>query len=346
MEYEPGLDELARKRLEFSMREHGLIQPQDQLAVSLISGGRSNITYALETSTNAWVLRRPPLGHVLSTAHDMEREYRVLFGLGQADQTVPVPATAFMCRDKQVIGASFYVMERVSGKVLRTSTEALALPAEQQVSVADSLIDILAALHMVDPNSVGLGDFGRPAGFMQRQVARWTHQLNDSRSRDLNGIELLADSLRDSVPEQRYSSIVHGDYRLDNCLVRDGAIAAVLDWEMSTLGDPLSDLGLFEVYYSGLAGIDNPVVQALDGLGSYPPADRLIDRYASRTGHDISQLDWYVAFAWFKFAVILEGIHYRSTLGATVGEGFDGVAELVQPSIDRGRAALAGRGRR
>ncbi|AKE01122.1 acyl-CoA dehydrogenase (plasmid) [Rhodococcus erythropolis] len=345
MEHALGLDDLAHGRLEASMRDNGLMTPQEHLTVSLISGGRSNITYSLDTSTNHWVLRRPPLGHVLSTAHDMEREYRVLSGLGRAGSVVPVPVTAFVCRDDQVIGAPFYVMERVQGDVLRTDAQALELPTEQQASVADDLIDVLAALHTVDPDSVGLGDFGRPAGFMHRQVARWTRQLEASRSRDLHGIDSLAEHLRDSVPEQRYSSIVHGDYRLDNCLVRDGAIAAVLDWEMSTLGDPLSDLGLFEVYYSGLAGIGNPVVQSIDGLGSFPPIGRLLERYASRTGHDVTQLDWYTAFAWFKFAVILEGIHYRSTLGATVGDGFEGVAELVQPSIDRGLAALADRQR-
>ena len=342
MTHVPGLDEMAHVRLETLMREHDLLNADESLFVSLISGGRSNITYGVESATKSWVLRRPPLGHVLSTAHDMEREYRVLTGLSRAGGTVPVPKAVFVCGNAEVLGAPFYLMEQVSGDVLRTAKEALSLSPAHQESVANNLIDVLAALHSVNPDSVGLGDFGRPEGFMQRQVARWTRQLNDSRSRDLDGIEQLAEGLRDTVPAQRYSSIVHGDYRLDNCIVRGGAIATVLDWEMSTLGDPLSDLGLFDVYYSGLAGIDNPVVQAIDGLGAYPSIDHLVDRYACRTGYDMSHLDWYVSFAWFKFAVILEGIHFRSTLGATVGDGFDGVSELVQPSIDRGRAALAG----
>lgn len=342
MEHDPKLDAAALERLTASMREHGAMGSTESLSVSLISGGRSNITYSLETSRGQWVLRRPPLGHVLSTAHDMEREYRVLRGLGRAGGAVPVPVTTFFCADDTVLGAPFYVMEHVRGDVLRTDIEALSLPTVQQEQVAHDLIDVLASLHTVDAESVGLGDFGRPTGFMTRQVSRWTRQLEASRSRELGSIDVLAERLRNSVPQQRYSSIVHGDYRLDNCLIRDGAVAAVLDWEMSTLGDPLSDLGLFEVYYSGLAGIDNPVVQAIDGLGSFPPIHRLIDRYAARTGHDVTDLSWYTAFAWFKFAVILEGIHFRSTIGATVGDGFDGVAELVQPSIDRGLSALRG----
>mgnify|MGYP001059926837 CR=1 FL=1 len=343
MGHAPGIDDQALERLEAVMREQGATKPAENLSVSLISGGRSNLTYAVDTPTQRWVLRRPPLGHVLSTAHDMEREYRVLRSLGTAGVSVPVPATTFFCGDEQVLGAPFYVMERVDGDVLRTDVEALSLPPSQQEGVANDLIDVLASLHTVDPDSVGLSDFGRPAGFMTRQVSRWTRQLDASRSRELRGVDTLAERLGTSVPEQRYSSIIHGDYRLDNCLVRDGAVAAVLDWEMATLGDPLSDLGLFTVYYSGLSGLDNPVVQAIDGLGSFPPVGHLIERYSTQTGHDVADLSWYTAFAWFKFAVILEGIHYRSTLGATRGDGFEGVAELVQPSIDKGLEALSNR---
>lgn len=337
------MDAEASQRLASYLRSQGMIGDGDELGVSLISGGRSNITYAVDAPGHRWVLRRPPFGHVLRTAHDMEREYTVLTGLGGSTNVVPVPVTLAMCRDEGVLGAPFYLMQRVDGSVLRTAADALALPAGEQASVANDLIDVLAALHMVAPADVDLADFGRPAGFMTRQLARWTRQLGDSRSREIPGIEHLAEHLRESAPEQGRSSIVHGDYRLDNCVVRDGAVAAVLDWEMATLGDPLSDLGLFAVYYSGLAGIDNPVVHAVEGLGGYPTLDHLLERYVRRTGWDVEDLGWYVAFAWFKFAVILEGIHFRSKLGATVGGGFDGVAELVQPSVDRGRAALAGR---
>lgn len=334
-----GMDEDQRTNLQALLRGQGLLPLTDEVRVGLISGGRSNLTYRVESPSTSWVLRRPPLGHVLSTAHDMEREYTVLTGLSRA-ATVPCPAPVLNCTDGDVIGAPFFLMEYVEGSVLRSAEEVLSIPEQQQINVANDLADVLASLHTIDPATVGLTEFGRPSGFMARQVARWTRQLDDSRSRPLADIDGLAEQLAQTVPPQQYSSIVHGDYRLDNCLVRNGAVAAVLDWEMSTLGDPLSDLALFKVYYSGLAGIDNPIVQATDGLGSYPSFDSLSDRYATKTGHDLSALDWYEAFAWFKFAVILEGIHYRSSIGATVGPGFEGVAELVRPSVDQGVKAL------
>lgn len=334
----PGIDEAGESRLIALLQKSDLPIAADDFSVQLISGGRSNITYRLRSGDSSWVLRRPPLGHVLSTAHDMGREFRVLSALGST--AIPVPATVLLCSDTAVIGTPFYVMEYIPGDVLRTASQALTLSESDQAGVASHLTDVLADVHQIAPEDVGLADFGKPDGFMNRQVRRWTQQLDDSRSRELPGIDGLARTLAKTVPPQRYSSIVHGDYRLDNCLVRGGSVAAVLDWEMSTLGDPLADLGLFSVYYSGLAGIDNPVVQALEGLGAFPRFNDLLERYAARTDRDLVDLDWYIAFAWFKFAVILEGIHYRSTLGRTVGDGFEGVASLVQTAVDHGWAAL------
>ena len=339
------LESGALARLGERLREVGVLDESERITAQLISGGRSNLTYAVTSNGSSWVLRRPPVGHVLSTAHDMSREYRVLTALNSASTRVPVPRTVLFCDDREVIGTPFYLMQRVEGSVLRTAEEALSLSAADQVRVSERLVDILGDLHSIDPESIGLSDFGRPAGFMQRQLKRWSLQLADSRSRQIHGIEDLAADLGATLPIQAGSAIVHGDYRLDNCLVRDSDITSVLDWEMSTLGDPLSDVGLFAVYHAGLSDIPNLVVQSPGGLGAYPPLDVLLNRYALRTGRDLAELDWYIAFAWFKFAVILEGIHYRSTLDATLGEGFDGVSELVQPSVDLGRAALASRTR-
>jgi aminoglycoside phosphotransferase (APT) family kinase protein len=337
----PGLPQAALDRVGNLLRARGLLADGDPLSARLISGGRSNITYRLDAARDSWVLRRPPLGHVLSTAHDMSREYRVLDALALKNIPVPVPEPVLLCEDAEFIGSPFYVMKHVSGEVLRTSQDALGIPAKEQASLARDLIDVMAALHRVDPAPVGLQDFGRPEGFTERQVSRWTRQLDASRSRAIPGIDRLAEALGRTVPTQRYSAVIHGDYRLDNCLTRGGAVVAVLDWEMSTLGDPLTDLALFAVYYAGLADLDSPVLQSLAGLGSYPPVADLLDRYAERTAYDLSDLEWYQAFAWFKLAAILEGIYYRSTLGAIVGEGFDGVAELVQPSVERGLERLA-----
>jgi aminoglycoside phosphotransferase (APT) family kinase protein len=209
--------------------------------------------------------------------------------------------------------------------------------------VADELIDVLAELHEVDPQQVGLGDFGRPEGFMTRQVARWRKQLDASRSRDLPGIEELHARLAATVPAAQRTTIVHGDYRLDNALVTTEplAISAVLDWEMSTLGDPLSDLGLFVVYWQGVGQEDDPITNGVSATPGFPTVDALIERYARRTGIDVAGLGWYVAFAYFKLAVILEGIHYRFVQGGTVGAGFERIGALVGPLVEHGAAAVA-----
>ena len=213
----------------------------------LIAGGRSNLTYEVSDGSRSWVVRRPPLGHVLATAHDMDREYRVITAL--RDTGVPVPLTYALCDDPDVIGAPFYVMSKVDGIVYRTADQLAALgPARARV-IAEHLIGTLARLHAVDPAEVGLADFGRPEGFLARQVRRWKKQLDASRSRPLAGIDELYALLAADPPDGSPPAIVHGDYRLDNVLVGpDDKVAAVVDWEMATLGDPLTDVGLLIVY--------------------------------------------------------------------------------------------------
>jgi aminoglycoside phosphotransferase (APT) family kinase protein len=311
------------------------------LTAELITGGRSNLTYRVGDGTHDWVLRRPPLGHVLATAHDMGREYRVISAL--APTKVPVPHTELFCEDSSVIGAPFYLMERVAGTPMRSRADTAGLTERQAALVADELIDVLAELHEVDPRQVGLGDFGRPEGFMTRQVARWRKQLDASRSRDLPGIEELHARLAATVPAAPRTTIVHGDYRLDNVLVTTEplGISAVLDWEMSTLGDPLSDLGLFVVYWAGVGQQDDPITNGVSATPGFPAIDALVERYARRTGIDVTGLGWYVAFAYFKLAVILEGIHYRFVQGGTVGAGFERIGALVGPLVEHGAAAVA-----
>jgi aminoglycoside phosphotransferase (APT) family kinase protein len=311
------------------------------LTAELITGGRSNLTYRVGDGTHDWVLRRPPLGHVLATAHDMGREYRVISAL--APTKVPVPHTELFCEDSSVIGAPFYLMERVAGTPMRSRADTAGLTERQAALVADELIDVLAELHEVDPRQVGLGDFGRPEGFMTRQVARWRKQLDASRSRDLPGIEELHARLAATVPAAPRTTIVHGDYRLDNVLVTTEplGISAVLDWEMSTLGDPLSDLGLFVVYWAGVGQQDDPITNGVSATPGFPAIDALVERYARRTGIDVAGLGWYVAFAYFKLAVILEGIHYRFVQGGTVGAGFERIGALVGPLVEHGAAAVA-----
>jgi aminoglycoside phosphotransferase (APT) family kinase protein len=314
-------------------------RPAPALRAELIQGGKSNLTYRLTDGSHNWVLRRPPLGHVLATAHDMVREYRVMSAL--TPTAVPVPAMVTLCEDPAVIGAPFYVMEYVEGSILRRTRDTDKLDDRQRTALAHRLIDTLTDLHEVDPAQVGLGDFGHPDGFLERQVRRWTQQLERSRSREIPGIDDLADELAKHVPASQRASVVHGDYRLDNVLVGpDQQIMAVLDWEMATLGDPLCDLGLLPVYATPAPGVAGIVSDGMGPHNGFPSIESLVGRYADRSGLDVSHLSWYTALGYYKLAVICEGIHYRYATGQTVGRGFDQIGTIVEPLVSAGRHVL------
>jgi aminoglycoside phosphotransferase (APT) family kinase protein len=318
----PGLD-LAALASYLASHRPGLAT--GPLTANLVPGGRSNLTYFVSDGTREYVLRRPPLGHVLATAHDMGREYTVISALGGT--AVPVPEALLSCTDSEVLGAPFYLMSRVPGVVLRTRDQTDPLAPDARREIAEAMIDTLAHLHRVDPFEVGLGELDR------------------SRSRDLPGADDLRDGLAASVPTSPPPAIVHGDYRLDNLIVdTDHAkINAVLDWEMATLGDPLTDLGLLVTYWDvlgGETGDDNPIATAIGPAAGFPPASDLLERYAKTSPVDLSALPWYTALACYKLAVILEGIHYRYTQGQTVGAGFDRIGGIVPPLIAAGRATL------
>lgn len=335
----PGLDLAALRR--WLDTEHPGFAP-GPLSGAVIAGGRSNLTYTITNGSGRWVLRRPPLGHVLATAHDMSREYRVVSAL--APTPVPVPGTHLLCGDPDVIGAPFYVMEQVEGEVLSSADQTLELGEERVRTLSARLMDVLADLHAVAPAEVGLEGFGRPGGYLRRQVVRWGGQLAASRSRETPGLDALHDRLHGSVPASRRDGIVHGDFRLDNAVVTaDDRIAAVLDWEMATLGDPLADLGLFLVYWDVTRELlpDNPVTGGISDRAGFPPGAELVERYARRTGLDMAPLPWYVALGCFKLGVIAEGIHYRYLQGLTVGEGFDRVGMMAAPLAARGLSGLA-----
>ncbi|MDL2080664.1 phosphotransferase family protein [Streptomyces sp. GXMU-J15] len=331
----PGLD-LERLRALLDREHPGLVH--GPLTGRLIEGGRSNLTYTVSDGTDRWVVRRPPLGHVLATAHDMKREHRVISALHPTD--VPVPRPVLLCEDEEVLGAPFYVMEFVEGTPYRTADQLAPLGEQRTRQAVLSLVDTLVDLHAVDPEAVGLGDFGRPEGFLDRQLRRWGKQLDASRNRELAGIDELHAALGRQLPTSPAPTVIHGDYRLDNVLIgTDDRIRAILDWEMSTLGDPLTDLGLLVMYSMPLEMPDSPVSTTAEAPGHPDPAE-LIERYAARSGRDVSAVSWYTAFAWFKLAVILEGIHYRYTLGQTVGRGFDRIGDLVPVFIKHGLTTL------
>ncbi|MGW0951401.1 phosphotransferase family protein [Streptomyces sp. NPDC002545] len=334
-DHPPGLD-LDRLRGLLDRERPGLVR--GPLTGRLIEGGRSNLTYAVSDGASQWVVRRPPLGHVLATAHDMGREHRVISALHPTE--VPVPRPVLLCEDEDVLGAPFYVMEFVEGTPYRTADQLAPLGGERTRNAVLSLVDALVELHAVDPAEVGLEDFGRPEGFLDRQLRRWGKQLAASRNRELAGVDELHSALGRALPVSPAPAVVHGDYRLDNVLLGpDDRITAVLDWEMSTLGDPLTDLGLLVMYSTPLGMPDSPVSTTAEAPG-HPSAAELVERYAARSGRDVSAVPWYTAFAWFKLAVILEGIHYRYTLGQTVGRGFDRIGDLVPVFIDHGLTTL------
>ena len=316
--------------------------------VALISGGKSNLTYRVACDAGEVILRRPPLGHILPTAHDMGREYRVMTALART--AVPVPRTFHLGDGDSPLDAPFYVMERVVGHICRNALPpGYADTPDGCRQIGNALVDVLADLHTVDPNSVGLAEFGRPAGFMERQLRRWSKQWEASKTVDLPALDALRDDLVAALPEQRASAVVHGDYRLDNTILHPtevGTIVAVLDWELSTLGDPLADLGAMLAYWSQAddsevlrrARIMAPVT-ACEG---FPTRAEIIERYAGRTGIDPSDIDWYQAFAYFKLAVVCQGIAARAAGGSMVGGGFDQADRLVAPLVEAGRQQLAG----
>ncbi|MFE4516940.1 phosphotransferase family protein [Kitasatospora sp. NPDC056783] len=320
----PGLD-LARLRSHLARELPDTLH--GPLRADLIEGGRSNLTYVLTDGASRWVLRRPPLGHVLATAHDMGREYRVMTAL--RDTGVPVPRTLLLDPTEDTLGAPWYLMEYVPGTAHRDSAPLAALGEPRVRALGDRLVETLATLHRIDPADVGLADFGHPDGYLERQLRRWSKQLAASRSRDLPDLDRLHALLAERLPDSPAPALVHGDYRLDNVLVDDrDAITAVLDWEMSTLGDPLTDIGLL-VMYTELAGVGGGIIPSAMTAPGFPKADEIVARYAELTGRQAADLDWYVAFASFKLAAVAEGIHFRFQQGRTLGAGFDRAGEMA-----------------
>ncbi|MBB2892709.1 phosphotransferase family protein [Flexivirga oryzae] len=331
----PGLDLQALQRFLVDASPGLLDGP---LTAELIVGGKSNLTYIVSDGARDVVVRRPPLGHVLATAHDMTREHRVMAAL--ADTAVPVPVMYAACTDPEVLGAPFYVMERVAGTPYRSADELNALGPERVRGIADAVTDTLVALHAVDPAGVGLADFGRPDGYLERQVHRWRRQMQASKSRELAGEEELHQRLAAAIPASGGAAIVHGDFRMDNTLIDDtDHVTAVLDWEMATLGDPLSDVALMLVYQA-LVNVAPHAVSTVSQAIGHPTREEIVQRYSERSGRDVSHLAFHEALAYYKLAAILEGIYFRHQQGQTVGAGFEDIGGSTEPLLAAGLAVI------
>jgi aminoglycoside phosphotransferase (APT) family kinase protein len=298
-----------------------------------ISGGHSNLTYAVrDAESGAWALRRPPLGKRLASAHDMNREHRILAAL-QAT-AVPVPPVVGLCEDEAVNGDPFYVMEFVEGPVLRSRADAEQFDEAERLAIGERVADTLVEIHAVDPDSVGLGELGRKQDYVARQLRRWQGQWERSKTRELPLLDDVHSRLSGRIPAQGPATIVHGDYRLDNMILSPaGEVAAVVDWELCTLGDPLADVGLLMVYWAErpddlVALLDPPATTA----PGFPPRAEIERRYGAGSGRDLAQLDYYVALGYWKLAIILEGVFARYAAGqyGKTDAGFEEFARVVE----------------
>jgi len=318
---------------------------QAPLSFERIAGGHSNLTYRVrDAAGGSWALRRPPLGKRLGSAHDMAREHKVVSALGSTP--VPVAPVVGLCEDEKVNGAPFYVMEFVEGPILRGLAEAEIFPAESdRRAIGERVADTLVAIHAVDPDAAGLGDLGRKEDYVARQLHRWQGQWEKSKTRELPAIDSVHDALAARIPAQGPATIVHGDYRLDNMILTEaGEVAAVVDWELCTLGDPLADVGLLMAYWPERGEETIALGQPANLAPGFPTREEIAGRYAERSARDLSDLNFFVALGYWKLAIILEGVYARYAAGGygKVDEGFKAFAQLVERLAEAAEAAERG----
>jgi aminoglycoside phosphotransferase (APT) family kinase protein len=312
------------------------------LTFERISGGRSNLTFEVrDTAGQAWALRRPPLGKRLGSAHDMGREHRVIAAL--QDTPVPVPPVVGLCEDDSVNGAPFYVMGFVDGPVLRSAEDAEQFDEEDRRAIGERVVDTLVAIHEVDPDEVGLGELGRKEAYVERQLRRWQGQWEKSKTRELPAVDDVHERLSARIPEQGPATIVHGDYRLDNMILSpSGEVAAVVDWELCTLGDPLADVGMLLVYWSQKGDDFMPLFAPATIASGFRKRSDVRERYAERSGRDLTEIDFFVALGYWKLAIILEGVYARYASGqyGKTDEGFQEFAKIVERLADAASEAV------
>jgi len=327
-----GIDAESTERW-FTHHVDGVEPP---LAYERISGGRSNLTYSVaDAAGRRWALRRPPLGKRLASAHDMGREFRIISALGATE--VPVAPAVGLSNDGE---DPFYVMDWVAGPVLRNlaAADRFPDPADRR-AIGERVIDTLVAIHAVDPDAVGLGELAKKEDYVARQLHRWQGQWQKQHTRELALVEEVHDRLAARIPDQGAATIVHGDYRLDNMILTDaGDVGAVVDWELCTLGDPLADVGLLLVYWGSADDELRPLLEPATLAEGFPRREEVAALYSERSGRDVSEIDYYVALALWKLAIILEGVFARYRAGQ-YGEAEDtregDVVELLVDAASR-----------
>lgn len=339
MSLPPLVDEAALERY---LNEH-LPDADGPLSAERVIAGHSNETFFITRGGQSWVLRRPPLGPLLPTAHDVLREYRVLSALSKTD--VPVPAPVLVCEDTAVIGAPFYLMERKQGVVIRERLPAFVDTPVERRNLGLALVDALVELHNVDWRAAGLEGFGKPEGYLERQVRRWMGQFDGARNRAIPELDQVSVWLKDHLPESPPATIVHGDYRMDNVMFANGLpvrVIAILDWEMSTLGDPLADLGYLLSFWRQAGDPElefaSPSWRITEPEG-FPTRQEIAERYAAKTGRRIKDVAFYQALAIWKLAVLLEG-SYKRHLSGTTDDPFFALLREGVPALARRALAV------
>jgi aminoglycoside phosphotransferase (APT) family kinase protein len=326
-----GID-AERVQAWFEATVHGVEPP---LSYRRVSGGRSNITYEVaDAAGNRWALRRPPLGKRLASAHDMAREHRIIAALQGSG--VPVPPAIGLCEDESVIGDPFYVMGWVDGPILRSIDQAAEFPdSADRHAIGERVVDTLVAIHAVEPGSAGLGDLAKKDDYVARQLHRWHGQWRKQHTRDLPLVDDVHERLAARIPDQGPAAIVHGDYRLDNMILTPaGEVAAVVDWELCTLGDPLADVGLLLVYWGEEGDELIPLMRPATMAPGFPTREQVKRRYAERSGRDLSEIDYFVALGLWKLAIILEGVYARYAAGQ-YGKAEDSGADQFARTVVR-----------
>ena len=306
------------------------------LKFELIAGGHSNLTYRFtDQASQSFVLRRPPLGHVLESAHDMGREFRIISAL--QDSGVPVPKTFGLCEEALVNDASFYVMSYVEGIVPHTAVPMESMLMEDRWSFGVHVVEVLARLHTINPDDIGLGQLGRKEAYLDRQLKRWTQQWLATKTHEIPDMDESLRLLHENKPEQIGSAIVHGDYRPGNMLIRNGKMVALLDWELCTLGDPLADVGYL---LNTWAEPGDPMVEtAPTAIGGFPFRAEIMSRYEEATGRSLAHINYYRAFSHWRLAAIAQGVYKRYLVGAMGDQEFD-LEKYRESIVSKARLAV------